>query len=337
MIDKLLGFTLDLNRLDAKTKQEVIKLLNKAQRELAANLAMKDLTRYSKLRTNALLKEARATIESYYEQAQMKLFDTLEPLPELVAKQTARALETKLPADMSASLPPIDMLKTMADDTMVLGAVTKEWWTKQAADVTFRYSSAVRQGLAVGETNQQIAKRVVQVMDIARRNAVGLVQTSVASVANNARQATFEANSDVVKGYKWISALDANVCELCIARADKEWTFKSQPIDHGIPFSTPPIHFNDRCILTAVTKTFAELGIKGVKEAKPGERASTDGPVSAKTTFDDFLKRKGEAWQDEVLGKGRADLWRSGKINLENLIGGSGRPLTVNQLRSKYK
>ncbi len=336
MIDKLLGFTLDLNRLDAKTKKDVILILNHMQRELNTNLATKNLTSFSKARTTALLKEAKATIESYYEQAQMRLFDTLEPIPEIVAKQTARALETKLPATIEASLPPIDMLKSIASDTLIMGTVVKDWWSKQAADVTFRYSAAVRQGLIIGETNQQIVKRVVQVMDIARRNAVGLVQTSVATVANNARQTTFESNEGLIKGYKWISALDANVCELCIARADKEWTFKSEPIDHGIPFSTPPIHFNDRCILTAVTKTFAELGVKGVKEPKVGERASIDGPINGKTTFDDFLRRKGESWQDDVLGKGRADLWRSGKITLEQLIGGTGRPLTINELKNKY-
>lgn len=337
MIDKLIGFTLNINRLDAKTKQEVIKILNRAQRELSNNLSTKDLTRYNKARTAALLKEARSTIENYYGQAQMKLFDTLEPLPELVVRQTVKALNTKLPADISASLPPESMVKSIVSDALVTGTTISEWWSKQATDVTFRYSAAVRQGLIVGETNQQIVKRVVQVMDIARRNAVGLVQTSVATVANNARQATFESNEDLIKGYRWISALDANVCELCIARADKEWTFKSEPINHGIPFSTPPIHFNDRCILTAVTKTFAELGVKGVKEPKVGERASVDGPISGKTTFDDFLKRKGEGWQDDVLGKGRADLWRSGKITLEQLIGGTGRPLTINELKNKYR
>lgn len=336
MIDKLLGFTLDLNRLDANTKSEVIKILNKAQRELIADLASANLTSFGKQRRTQLLNDARSVIESYYEQAQMKLFDTLEPIPELTIKQTVKALESRLPASMEASLPPENMLKSLVNDTLVAGTVTSEWWAKQSADVVFRYNSAVKQGLTVGETNQQIIKRVIQVMDIARRNAAGLVQTSVASVTNASRQATFDANNDVIKGTKWISALDTRVCDMCLARADKEWDNKGKPIEHGIPFSVPPIHYNDRCVLTAITKSFKELGFPDIKEPKPGQRASVDGPVSSKTTIDDFLKQKGKAWQDETLGEGRADLWRAGKIDLENLIDGTGRPLTVQQLKEKY-
>ena len=67
-----------------------------------------------------------------------------------------------------------------------------------------------------------------------------------------------------------------------------------------------------------------------------GQRASMDGPVDRKTTFADFLERKGKAFQDDVLGPGRADLWRDGKITLQDLISGTGRPLTLAQLRSRY-
>ena len=336
MIDKLLSFTLDLNRFEANTRIEVLKILNKAQKELLAKIALKDLTNFNKARTARLLKESRDIISSYYERAQMDMIGAMEELPEVVARNTMRALESKLPPSIEASFPPENVLKTLTNDTLVMGSVAKDWWAKQAADTTFRYNGAVRQGLALGETNLQIAKRVRQVMDVSRRNAASLVQTSTASVANNARQATFEENEDVLRGYRWVTALDSRVCELCIARSDKEWTTKGEPIGHGIPFQVPGLHFNDRCILTAVTKSFEELGVKGIKAPRPGQRASEDGPVSSKTTFDDFLKRKGEAWQDEVLGKGRAELWRKGVINLEDLISGDGRPLTLQQLKARH-
>lgn len=335
LIDKLLSFTLDLNRLDAATKAKVIKIINAAQKELISDLASKNLTAFGKARRDALLKDARNIIESYYAQAQMELFDTLEPIPELTAKQTVKALQSKLPASIQAALPTENVFKSLASDSLVLGATSTEWWKKQSADTVFRYNSAVRQGLTLGESNNQIISRVRQVLDVSRRNAAGLVQTSVSTVANASRQATFDANSDIIKGTKWISALDSRVCELCLARADKEWDNTGKPIGHGIPFSVPPIHYNDRCILTAVTKTFRELGVD-IDEPPITTRASVDGQVSAKTTIDDFLKRKGEAWQNETLGKGRADLWREGKISLENLIDGSGQPLTVAQLRAKY-
>lgn len=336
MIDKLLGFTLNLNRLDAGTRVEVIKILNRAQRELIADLASANLTSFGKQRRQRLLLDAKSVIESYYADAQLKLFDTLDEIPEIVIRHTVKALKTKLPASIDAALPPENVFKALARDTLVTGTITSDWWAKQASDVVFRYNSAVKLGLTLGETNQQIINRVKDVMKITQRNASGLVQTSVSSVANAARQATFEANPDVIKGSKWVSALDSKVCEQCLARADKEWDNKGKPIGHGIPFSVPPIHYRDRCILTAITKSFAELGFPDIEEPKLGQRASMDGPVSGNTTMEDFLKRKGVSWQDDVLGKGRADLWRDGKIDLENLIDGSGRPLTVKELKDRY-
>lgn len=335
MIDKLLSFTLDLNRLDAATKRTVIKLINEAQKELLADIASKDLTAFGLARRRALLKDAKAIIESYYEKAQQALSDAVEPIPELTAKNAAKALQSKFPASIKPALPTENVFKSLATDSLVLGSTSAEWWAKQSADTIFRYNAAVRGGLTLGETNLQIRNRVLQVMQISKRNAASLVQTSVSTVANASRQATFEANNDIIKGTKWITALDSRVCEQCAARADKEWDNKGHPIGHGLPFSMPPIHYNDRCILTAVTKTFRELGLD-IDEPPAGTRASVDGQVSGKTTFDDFLKRKGEVWQDETLGKGRADMWREGKITLENLIDGAGRPLTIAQLKAKY-
>lgn len=336
MLDKLMAFTLDLNRLDASTRAEVLKILNAAQKELAANLRSKDLTAFNKGRQAQLLKESHDIIEKYYEKAQMSLFETLEPLPNLVSKQTAKALKLRLPPSMEASIPTENVLKTLVDTTLVAGATTADWWLKQEADLAFRYTQAVKQGIVLNETNNQIIKRVADFMNVIRRNAAGLVQTSVASIANAARQKTFQANEDVIKGYRWVATFDQNVCELCIARSGLEWTIEGKPIGHGVSFSVPPIHYNDRCILTAVTKSFAELGFPDIPDPKEGQRASEDGPISAKTTFDDFLKRKGAQWQDETLGKGRADLWRSGTISLENLIDGTGKPLTIKELREKY-
>jgi hypothetical protein len=197
--------------------------------------------------------------------------------------------------------------------------------------------------LAFGETNQQIIKRIVGspsvpgIMDTARANAASLVQTSVQTVANDARLATFKENSDLIKGVKQISTLDSHTSLICIAYSGGEWDLDGNPINGTtLPFNGgPPRHFNCRSVLVPITKTFRELGIP-IDEPQPTTRASTDGPVSAKTTFDDFLKRKGQAFQDEVLGKGRADLWRTGKMTLSQLVNGEGNPLTLEELRSKY-
>ena len=65
---------------------------------------------------------------------------------------------------------------------------------------------------------------------------------------------------------------------------------------------------------------------------KRNTRASVDGQVSADLTFDQWLDKKAPAFQDELLGKGRAKLFRDGKITLPDLIDQSGRPLTIEEL-----
>lgn len=98
---------------------------------------------------------------------------------------------------------------------------------------------------------------------------------------------------------------------------DKGWYVANSIITH-----------NCRCVLAPQTM-FSGLG--------SGQRASDQGPVDRKTTFEDFLAKKSDTWQDDNLGKGRAAMWRDGKITLKDLTSGTGRPLTLEALRAKYK
>jgi hypothetical protein len=61
------------------------------------------------------------------------------------------------------------------------------------------------------------------------------------------------------------------------------------------------------------------------------------GQVTDKS-FEDWLKRKTETdptFADRTLGKGRAELWRNGKITMDQMISG-GKPLSLAELKNKY-
>jgi hypothetical protein len=96
------------------------------------------------------------------------------------------------------------------------------------------------------------------------------------------------------------------------------------------------ITHNCRCSMIPVLKTWKELGIN-MDELSDNTRASMEGQVTDKT-FADWLKRKTETdptFADRTLGKGRAELWRNGKITMDQMISG-GQPLTLSQLQAKY-
>jgi hypothetical protein len=322
----------DLLRLDAATRAKVLPLLVKMQRELVANVAN---TEWGKARAEKLIKEAKALIALYYKEAQGELIETTTGLARVTANATAKSLANSLPVGIEPTLPTLDMIKSIAGDAIIQGATQADWWARQADDTAWRFAAQVRQGLVAGETNQQIIRRVTGALDISRKNAAALVHTSVQTVANEARQAVFKRNEDVIKAYVWVTALDSHVCEACAARADLKWDINHEPIGHSMQWAVPPIHFSDRCLISVETKTYKELGVD-LPEPAPGMRASRDGPVPITTTFADWLAGRTAEQQEEQFGKGRAKLFRDGKITLQDLTRGDGRPLTLKQLEERH-
>ena len=302
---------------------EVLDILRTLERELLGKLAGSTITEWSRTRTNQQLRETRTLIQEYYARAADVSTEAMAGIANVTATATAATL---LVTESQITRLSDDFLRTLAGDSIIQGAVQADWWSRQTADTVFRFNGAVRQGIAAGETNQQIIRRVIQFMDVSRANAAALVQTSTATVANDARMAMFEANADIIKRYRAVATLDTNTCARCAPLDGLEWEKDGTPIGHNFPMPRYPLQFNCRCLL-----------IPQVFDSPPGgQRASADGPISARTTFTEWLERQPAEKVEEVLGKGRADLFRSGKITLAQLTNGAGRPLTLDQLRVRY-
>lgn len=324
MIDESLRWSLNLARFDAHTRAQIISILARMEKELANTLTVGKLTDWGKARVNSLTAESRAIVAGYYTEIQAAMKGSMEGLIPLAASSVK--LSTELGVALDVALPTEAMVKAIMSDSIIMGATQKAWWARQEANTAFRFTAAVRQGIMAAETNQQIIRRVRAEMQITRRGAASLVQTSVHTVANEARLATFKANSDVVTGLRWLATLDSHTCAQCGSRDGMTWKLDGTPIVASQKFLNPPIHFNDRCVLVPITR-FSDMG--------SGQRASDRGPVDRKVTFEEFLGRQDKAYQEEVLGKGRTELWKSGKITLADLTSGNGRPLTLDQLKDK--
>jgi hypothetical protein len=259
------------------------------------------------------------------------------------------------------SLPTENYLQKLASDVLIQGSPAKNWWLRQTQDVQFKLANEIRIGAAQGETNAQIIKRIVGqdatvakapsapgavptiepsipgVMPLARKNAAAIVQTSIATVAAEARRATFKANADITNGIMQVSTLDGHTSLTCIAYSGATWDLDYEPIgENDLPYNGGvPRHFNCRSAEVAIMKTLREMGID-MDEPDPGMRASSEGPISSKTTFADFLKLKGVDYQNKVLGPGRAELFRQGKLSPRDLVSSAGRPMKLADLRAAY-
>jgi SPP1 gp7 family putative phage head morphogenesis protein len=234
-------------------------------------------------------------------------------------------------------------LEGIAQSSLIQGATIGDWFARLNESARFDIERVVKNGVLLGQTNAQIAKELIGIGDKggqpiakARRDAMAITRTAVQTVANDTRVASLEANSNIIKAVQWVSTLDSRTSEICVVRSGKTWTYPDfKPIKHKIPWNGgPPAHWNCRSTFIPITKSFAELTGGKIKDTiEPATRASMDGQVAADLTFDQFLKNKPPEFADKMLGKGRAELWRSGKITLNQLLDQRGNPLTLAQLK----
>lgn len=328
---------IDLLRLTANEQKSVLEILKNLEKELVSKLNDFDLTSNNRRNLNSLLTEVKSTVDFYYSSISGTVNNTLYDVSKFESDSLQKSITSALKGSVTVQLPTEAFLAKLVDNQLIQGAPSSEWWARQSGDLAFRFSNEVRQGLAQGETTSQIVKRVREIMSIAKNNAFALVNTSVQTVANSSRLETFKQNSDVIKGVRQLSTLDSHTTSICVAYSGGEWDLDGKPINGTtLPFNGgPPRHFNCRSVLVPITKSFKELGLD-IPEPARATRASVDGPVSAKITMEEFIKNKGDAFAEELLGKGRAKLYLEGKMTLQQLLDQSGRPLNLSELKAKY-
>lgn len=344
--EAITSFQLDLNRLEAGVRKNVVDILTRMQRELVAALSDGQLSDYTQAKKQALLRQVTEILNRYYTTAQGELALSTDGLAQIQAAQLTKALSATVAVDTGAAMPSAALLSRLADRALILGGTIADWWGKLSYDANFKLRNAIQQGMAQGENNQQIIARVIGkkgqpgIMEMSRRNAAAVVQTAVHTIASDARLKTLEMNADVAPKLVWRSTLDGLTCPVCIALNGLEWTNSQdgvhEPIGHKMPFENPPKHVNCRCGVFPMTTLLERLAKAGIK-VPAATRASDMGPVPTSTTFDDFLRMKTKAQQDEQLGKGRADLWRRGVITLQQLMNQDGNAMTLAELRTKYE
>lgn len=298
----------------------------------------------------------------------------LDELKELAVAEpafVAAAVQTVAPVVVDVSLPDSAQLRAIATATPFEGRTLKEWARNvRDADID-RIQRMVQIGMVQGETPQQIAARVVGtaalkgrdgVTQISRRNAEAITRTAVNHVSNAAKRALYVANSDIFTEEQYVSTLDGNTTAVCRGLDGKRFKVGKGPI--------PPLHFGCRSLRVAVIRDtlFGDRPIKPATErtlireynAKHGlsarrradlprghkgrfDQFSRDrlkvliGRVPADTTYAQFLRRQPVAFQEDVLGRTKARLFRQGNLPLDRFVDRAGSELNLSQLASREK
>ena len=253
------------------------------------------------------------------------------------AQAAVGTLESATPGvlEIEFTIPSPELLKSVVTSRPFQGRVLKDWWATVEGVTRQRVRDTIAKGIVEGLPTPKIVQRLVGtkaagftdgVLDQSRRAVTAVVRTAVNHTMTHAREATFEANADVIKGVQWVSTLDTRTTETCMALDGKVFEVGEGP--------RPPAHYGCRSTTTPVLKSWRELGINA-KELTPGSRASMDGQVPDTQTYGDWLKSQPLEVQEEALGAEKARLFRSGSLTVDQLVSANLTPLTLEQLRRR--
>jgi len=171
------------------------------------------------------------------------------------------------------------------------------------AEVEQAMKKQLIRGIAVGDNPRRVASRI---MDAAEQRfnggltrALTISRTEMLDAHRAATQASEKANKDILEEWEWHAALGARTCPSCWSKHGTRY-----PLD--VP--GPDDHQNGRCARVSVTKSWADLGFKGITEPPS---LTPD----AQTEFNNLTPDT----QRAIMGPARLELLQSGKITWADL------------------
>ena len=302
--------------------------------------AMIDDIRTTILKNGVISNHLKQTINDIKEQLSVPNFDKeFKDLAQQEVNYTQKAYNSVIGVDVFKNIPPESAMSSILSTSLIEGATISAWLKDLEASQAFDVERSIKLGMTLGETNNQLAQRVVNTMGVSMRNAQTIVKTGTASVANQARMEFYQANEeDVIKGYQWHATLDSRVRLEHAIRDGAAWDTNKKGLNEKgkkYPFKYTPDGWNCRCQLVPILKTWREMGIDE-DELPEGTRSSLDGYVPQTTTFDKWIEGKSDKFKEDYLGKGRYNLYKDGKITFSDLVRQDGRTLSLRELLEKY-
>ncbi len=364
---------INLLRVSAGMQRKAVAFLNTMEGELVTALTKSGQSVNKTARLQALLTQTNASIKAAYTSAKNSTHADLRGVARMEGQLAVRAVNAAIGVDVVSVKVPETTLSRIVDETAVLGHKSAAWWQGQQDAMRQKFTGVVQKGVYAGQSVDEMVRAVRGtaknnfkdgIMETSRRNAETLVRSAVISISNQARLDSFEQMQDVIKGIEWVATLDGRTTPICRALDGKQWRLPDyEPVGHAFPFPGPTAHWNCRSTPVPVTRSWEELSGKKlpsldgaemqkrlreklaargwsqerIDSAVANSRASMDGQVSNSFNFERWLKTKPDEFANKLLGPGRFDLWKKGKLTLADMVNQDGRPLTLEQLKASIE
>jgi SPP1 gp7 family putative phage head morphogenesis protein len=277
-----------------------------------------------------MMNETLGTIRGGMEFTSKRITEQLTKIGYAEAEFARDSLKDSIPFNFDARVPSLQSVRAIVRDVPVEGKLLPRWFKELGDSTQAQIVQQVNLGLVNGEPTAKIIRRITGtkaanytngVFGTTKRNAETLVRTHVTHVSNKARELTYEENTDVIKGVQYVATLDARTTDICAGLDGQVFKPTEGP--------RPPLHMNCRSTTVPITKSWDELGkemktdaFSKLKEPKTENqlRASMNGAVPAKTTYNAWLKQQTPEFQNAVLGRRRAQVFRNDRLHLSRFV-----------------
>lgn len=154
---------------------------------------------------------------------------------------------------------------------------------------TARARGILGEAATIGKNPRVVAKQLARnVQNLAETRALLIARTETMRASRSATLRSYRANSDVVIGWRWMSAKNSRTCPVCLAMDGKEFPL-------SVDFASHPAC---RCAATPITDA----------SDPPGESG------------EEWFARQPEEVQRKILGPSKLALYKDGKLELGDLV-----------------
>lgn len=190
--------------------------------------------------------------------------------------------------------PAVQALIGHAGDGSPLNEVLKE----VAGDAAERARDMLVSHFTQGETPTDIGRKMSDVFGTTTARAQTIARTETMRAYRTSTVEIFR-EENVIKAWRWVAQMSYSTCIACIMMDGQEFSLDDDMDSHP----------NCRCVQIPITKTFAELGFSGAQE----------NDTSFQSGRDWFMEQPADV-QRKILGAGKYDAWKEGKVELQDLV-----------------
>ena len=326
--DDLIRHAIYAERYSDAQLREIIKVLKAVVKDVEKRIASEP-----NVVTLAWLKQNKAWIEQQAEIFTSKLDNGLkQSIKDLITHEGelfTRDMKRAISVKFNYTIPAPEVIERAVLSMPVDSGHLFEELMKRYDQLTKDYViSEIRAGIISGEGTKEMVHRLsgdASLLSIQAASAERMVRSVVMHTMNTARLELYKANRDVIKSVQYVATLDTKTCPVCGTLDGKTWDLDEQ-------HPNPPMHYNCRCVLVPITKSWRELGIDK-DEIPPSVRSSMNGYVPETMDYTEWLAKQSEKTQAEILGPTRLKMYKQG-LPIEKMVR-NGKPLTIEELRQK--